>query len=239
MFLADVDLRLEYRNAPRATSAVLARVRRLVESLWLRLPRRAAQRIRTSGIARLDVVVRDTRCEPAFAVHDNDARVQVCDRDAADALRGVPLQRVDAVVARWLRRGLAIAAAHDERLARRERELRALVDTMADEFDFPFRSRLHPSRRWRAVIALRHSCDATALDVLVEDARTGALLARHGVRPVELPSLFFDAADRLDDVRWRGNALVGVDTRGEEIVHIEDAVPATATRPPARRGRRG
>jgi hypothetical protein len=238
MFLTDVDVRLEYRGAPRAGSAVLARVRRLVESLWLRLPRRAARRIRTDGIARLDVVVRDQRCEPAFAVRGGDARVQVCDRAAADALRRIALGRVDAVVARWLRRGIAIAAAHDAGLRRRERELRALVDTMADEFDFPFRSRVHPSRRWRAVIALRHSCDATALDVLVEDHRTGAVLARHGVRPVELPSLFFDADDRLDDVRWRGNALVGLDTRGEEIVHIEDAVPAVPDTAAARRRRR-
>jgi hypothetical protein len=237
MFLTDVDLRLEYRGAPRASSAVHARVRRLVESLWLRLPRRAARRIRTDAIGRLDVVVRDERCEPAFAVRGGDARVQVCDRAAADALRA-PLHRTDAVVARWLRRGIATAAAHDARLGERERELRALVDTMADEFDFPFRSRVHPSRRWRAVIALRHSCDATALDVLVEDHRTGALLARHGVRPVELPSLFFEADDRLDDVRWRGRALVGLDARGEEIVHIEDAVPDAPSRSTAKRGRR-
>lgn len=231
MIFTYFDLHFRIKDPPIPWGPQLSRLRRLVESIWLRLPKAVPKRIRTRSFGKLNVMVheRDDGDKPFCSVLGVADAVVI--EPGVRRIGGMSDAEVDAIVISLCRRGLQMAAKHDDLIAERLDELLALVDTCTAPYDRLLQTRSHRSRRWRAELVLRTSPDETALEALVVDSRSGVELERH--RLVQLPAatLLYLSDEPQRALAWDDDALLVIDSKGREVHRIRPALPQAAPKP--------
>lgn len=237
MILTDLDLLWYLKEPFEARSPQQNRIRRLVESIWLRLPRTVADRIQTRAFRKLAVSVTDHWQWPKSITCVLGVAEVFLFEPQASHLPSMNDADIDALVRRLLRRGLEVAAAHDALFAERSAEVLKLVDACADPYEHRMERKAHRSRQYYADLVLCASPLESALEVLIVERGSGSVLERHRIKLLETVDLYFAHATEQVSIRWDGNEIIGSDSGGREVVRIQPTLPATEAKS-KRRGSR-
>lgn len=230
MILSDLDLHFRLKEHLEPWSRPQNRVRRLVESVWLRLPRTVSERVRTRSFGKLNITVSDHEQFPREFTSVLGIAEAFLREPKSTGLASMSDEAIDDLVLCLLRRGLEIAAKHDDLLAQRLGELLTLVDASVSPYDHHLLRRSHRSRRWRAELVLHTSPAETALEVVIIESKTGTEVERHRIGTPSAALLYFLDEKEQVAIHWDGDEVVCIDSACRETVRIRPKLPMAGAR---------